>query len=331
MRRSMERAASERPPRRVRGARIGISGWRYEPWRGDFYPPGLPQHRELAFAAERFDSIELNGTFYSLQRPESYERWYASVPPGFLFAIKGSRYITHMLQSRASRAPLANLLASGVLALREKIGPSFGNCRPRWRSTRTGLRAFLSSCCRATRGGCRACAPFTTPRVEGRTPTRGRSREVSSGMRLEVRHASFVTPAFVDVAAQAQRSRSSSPIRPASGLCSKTSPQTSCTCGSTATRSSTRAATRARCSRPGPTRLTRGSTGKNPRTRAPSARRLQRGAPTATCSSISTMTSRCARRTTRSRSPESSRRAVCRRAGSGAISAREAAAQRRRG
>ena len=87
------------------------------------HPQGFPQHQELAFAAERFDSIELNGSFYSLQRPESYERWYASVPPGFLFAIKGSRYITHMLRLQGVESALANLLASGVFALREKIGP----------------------------------------------------------------------------------------------------------------------------------------------------------------------------------------------------------------
>jgi uncharacterized protein YecE (DUF72 family) len=87
------------------------------------HPQGFPQHQELAFAAERFDSIELNGSFYSLQRPESYERWCASVPPGFLFAIRGSRYITHMLRLQGVESALANLLASGVFALREKIGP----------------------------------------------------------------------------------------------------------------------------------------------------------------------------------------------------------------
>src|ERR1041385_7874036 len=122
MPRTQQRAVRQRI-QRVRGARIGISGWRYAPWRGDFYPSGLPQNQELKFAAERFDSIELNGSFYSLQRPESYERWYADVPPGFVFAIKGSRYITHMLRLAGVETALANLLASGVFALREKIGP----------------------------------------------------------------------------------------------------------------------------------------------------------------------------------------------------------------
>src|SRR5688572_32829869 len=81
-------------------ALIGISGWRYAPWRGEFYPPGLPEKDELAYAAAHFPTIELNGSFYSLQRPEYYERWFEQVPAGFVFAVKGSRYITHMLRLR---------------------------------------------------------------------------------------------------------------------------------------------------------------------------------------------------------------------------------------
>ncbi len=197
MRRSTERAASQRPPRRVRGARIGISGWRYEPWRGDFYPPGLPQHRELAFAAERFDSIELNGTFYSLQRPESYERWYASVPPGFLFAIKGSRYITHMLRLQGVESALANLLASGVFALREKIGPFLWQLPPTMAFDADRLASFFELLPRTAEEAA-ARARLHDARVDGRTrldvDPRSRFRHA-----LEVRHASFVTPAFVEL------------------------------------------------------------------------------------------------------------------------------------
>lgn len=79
---------------------IGVSGWRYKPWRGTFYPAGLPQSKELFHASRQFNSIELNGSFYSLQRPQSYARWAAETPPGFLFAVKGGRYITHMLKLR---------------------------------------------------------------------------------------------------------------------------------------------------------------------------------------------------------------------------------------
>ncbi|HVT37167.1 MAG TPA: DUF72 domain-containing protein, partial [Nevskiaceae bacterium] len=103
--------------------RIGISGWRYAPWRGRFYPKGLPQARELAYASRHFSTIELNGSFYSLQRPEHYQRWYDETPPGFVFAIKGSRYITHMLRLKGIEAALPNFLASGIFRLREKIGP----------------------------------------------------------------------------------------------------------------------------------------------------------------------------------------------------------------
>ena len=103
--------------------RIGISGWRYAPWRGVFYPDGLPQRRELEYAAACFGSIEINGSFYSLQTPGSYSAWHDATPGDFVFAVKGPRYLTHMLRLREAEKPLANFLASGVLRLREKLGP----------------------------------------------------------------------------------------------------------------------------------------------------------------------------------------------------------------
>ena len=103
--------------------RIGISGWTYKPWRGDFYPAGLAHKKELSYCASLFASIEINGTFYSLQRPSSFAAWAAETPPDFIFAIKGSRYITHMLRLRGVEQPLANFFASGLLALGPKLGP----------------------------------------------------------------------------------------------------------------------------------------------------------------------------------------------------------------
>ena len=103
--------------------RVGISGWRYAPWRGVFYPAGLPQHAELSYAASAFRTIEINGSFYSLQRPNSWRTWYESVPRDFQFAIKGPRYLTHMLKLRGIEQPLANFFASGIFGLREKLGP----------------------------------------------------------------------------------------------------------------------------------------------------------------------------------------------------------------
>src|SRR5712671_4921031 len=94
--------------------RIGISGWRYKGWRGVFYPEKLPQHRELEFAAQQFRSVELNGSFYSLQMPSSFRKWADSTPEDFVFSVKCPRFITHMLKLRNIEQPLANFFASGV-------------------------------------------------------------------------------------------------------------------------------------------------------------------------------------------------------------------------
>ena len=103
--------------------RIGISGWTYGGWRGVWYPKGLAQHRELEFASRRHNTIEINGSFYSLQRPSAYESWYRETPPGFIFSVKGPRFVTHMKKLRDVLVPVANFFGSGVLALREKLGP----------------------------------------------------------------------------------------------------------------------------------------------------------------------------------------------------------------
>jgi len=101
------------PSGRRKGAiRIGISGWTYGGWRGVFYPKGLPRKCELKYASTHFNAIEINGTHYSLQRPESFGRWLEEAPDDFMFAVKGSRYITHMLKIRDVETPLANFLAS---------------------------------------------------------------------------------------------------------------------------------------------------------------------------------------------------------------------------
>jgi uncharacterized protein YecE (DUF72 family) len=103
--------------------RIGISGWQYPPWRGTFYPKTLTQKGELKYAASKVPVIEINGSFYSLQRPESYDKWYAETPKDFVFTVKGPRYITHIRRLKDVEKPLANFFASGVLNLKEKLGP----------------------------------------------------------------------------------------------------------------------------------------------------------------------------------------------------------------
>jgi uncharacterized protein YecE (DUF72 family) len=130
--------------------RIGISGWTYAGWRGDFYPKGLPHRAELSYAAERLGTIELNGSFYSLQRPTSYARWAAETPDDFVLAVKGGRFITHLKRLRDVETPLANFLASGVLALGPKLGPLLWQLPERLEYDAALLEDFLSLLPRTT-------------------------------------------------------------------------------------------------------------------------------------------------------------------------------------
>jgi uncharacterized protein YecE (DUF72 family) len=123
--------------------RIGISGWRYAGWRGVFYPPKLAQRKELEFAAATFPTVEINGTFYSLQRPSSFRQWSAATPADFVFAVKGSRYITHMLKLRNAEQPLANFFASGLLELGPKLGPMLWQFAPQMRFDPERFSAFF--------------------------------------------------------------------------------------------------------------------------------------------------------------------------------------------
>ena len=102
---------------------VGVSGWSYASWRGDFYPPGLVQRRQLEYVAERMTSVELNGSFYSLQRPTTYRNIVDQTPAGFPVAVKGGRYITHLKRLADVESGLANFFASGVLALGDRLGP----------------------------------------------------------------------------------------------------------------------------------------------------------------------------------------------------------------
>ena len=130
--------------------RVGISGWRYAGWRGDFYPPGLPQRRELEYAAQRLTSIEVNGSFYSLQRPSSYAAWAAETPDDFVFAVKGGRFVTHLKRLVGVETPLANFFASGVLALGPKLGPILWQLPETLRFDPAVLDAFFALLPRST-------------------------------------------------------------------------------------------------------------------------------------------------------------------------------------
>jgi uncharacterized protein YecE (DUF72 family) len=175
--------------------RVGVSGWRYPPWRGKFYPKALVQRRELEYASSLLPSIEINGSFYSLQRPESYARWYGETPADFVFSVKGSRYITHILRLRNVRTALANFFASGIANLGDKLGPLLWQLPPTLQYDRTLIEGFLS------------LLPRDTDEAEAlasRHDNRLRSRaKIAYGARrplrhaLEVRHESFVVPGFI--------------------------------------------------------------------------------------------------------------------------------------
>lgn len=174
---------------------IGISGWRYAPWRGKFYPPGLAQARELDYAARQLPSIEINGSFYSLQRPASYAAWYAATPPGFVFAVKGNRFLTHMLRLREIDKPLANVLASGLFELREKLGPLLWQFPPNFAFEPERFEQFLALLPQDTDAALERALQFEA-RMEGRVSLEaGPKRPMRHA--VEIRHASFLDPDFV--------------------------------------------------------------------------------------------------------------------------------------
>lgn len=171
------------------------SGWRYAGWRGKFYPEDLTQRRELEFASRAFNTVEINGSFYSLQLPSSYQRWHAETPHDFIFAVKGGRFITHMKKLRNVEVPLANFFASGVLALGEKLGPILWQLPPNLGFDVGRMRDFFQLLPKTTREAS-ALAGKHDDKVKARAYVKiDKSRELRHV--VEVRHASFMTPQFV--------------------------------------------------------------------------------------------------------------------------------------
>jgi uncharacterized protein YecE (DUF72 family) len=174
--------------------RVGISGWTYKPWRGDFYPPGLRQRDELAFVAQRMNSVEINGSFYSLQRRSAYAAWAAAVPDDFEFAVKGGRFITHMKKLSGIEVPLANFFASGLLALGTKLGPLLWQLPPNLGLDLERMDTFLSMLPR-TAG---RAAEITAGRDHRIPDDRAELTAAHPDHRLryavEVRHETFRTP-----------------------------------------------------------------------------------------------------------------------------------------
>lgn len=181
----------------ARTARIGISGWSYPSWRGDFYPKGLRQRDELSYAAARFGSIELNGSFYSLQRPERYAAWRAAVPEDFVFSVKGGRFITHMRRLRQPRQALANFFASGVLALEDKLGPVLWQLPADLPFDAAVLDAFCRELPMSTGEAARLAADHDE-KLDGRALTTA-TRDRPLVHALEVRNAGFGTAECIDI------------------------------------------------------------------------------------------------------------------------------------
>ncbi|MGN6160837.1 MAG: DUF72 domain-containing protein [Marmoricola sp.] len=177
--------------------RVGISGWRYASWRGDFYPAGLPQRSELAYAAGLMTTIELNGPFYSLQRPSSYQRWYDETPEDFVFAVKGGRYITHLKRLQNAETALANFFASGPALLREKLGPFLWQLPERLDFDLPVLDAFLAGLPRSTT----ALVELAARHDDKVKAVAEEAPQIDYPLRhaLEVRSTTFQVPAFADL------------------------------------------------------------------------------------------------------------------------------------
>jgi uncharacterized protein YecE (DUF72 family) len=177
--------------------RIGISGWTYPPWRGDFYPAGLPHDRELEFASRQVNSIEVNGTFYGLQRPSSFRTWHQATPDDFVFSLKGSRFITHLTRLREPKTPLANFFASGVLELGKKLGPVLWQLPPNFQYDRSRLENFFQLLPRDT-AAASVLARSHDQKLRSRAALKP-SADLAIRHALEVRHPSFEQPEFISL------------------------------------------------------------------------------------------------------------------------------------
>jgi uncharacterized protein YecE (DUF72 family) len=158
--------------------RVGIGGWTFEPWRGVFFPPGLAHAKELAYAAGKLTTIEVNGTYYSRQSAATFARWAKETPDGFVFALKASRFCTNRKVLADAGASVETFLTSGIVELGDKLGPILWQFMPTKKFDPQDFGAFLK----------------LLPKAEAGLPLRHA---------VEVRHESFLTPAFVTQAKEA--------------------------------------------------------------------------------------------------------------------------------
>jgi uncharacterized protein YecE (DUF72 family) len=175
--------------------RIGISGWTYAPWRGAFYPKDVTQKRELEYASRQLNSIEINGTFYSLQTPASFSVWYDATPADFIFSLKGGRFITHIRRLKEVDIPLANFFASGVLNLKEKLGPILWQFPPAFLFDEETFDAFFKLLPRTTTDAAKLAKRHDARMKAKASFTTDAEREIRYA--VEIRHESFKNERFV--------------------------------------------------------------------------------------------------------------------------------------
>lgn len=174
--------------------RTGTAGWVYAPWRGEFYPPGLPQKQELAYAGAHLGAIEINATFRALQKPQSFRNWASQTPEDFVFAIKGPQLVTHVRRLRDVATPLANFFASGPLALGRRLGPFVWQLPPNLAYDADRLEDFLALLPKSPE----AAADLAGRHEAWMTQAATDAADVSAIRHaIEVRHESFATPGFI--------------------------------------------------------------------------------------------------------------------------------------
>lgn len=167
--------------------RIGISGWRYAPWRKHFYPEGLVQKKELYFASRAVNSIEINGSFYALQTPARYQGWHDDTPEDFVFSVKAPRFITHIRRLRDVEEPIGNFFASGVLHLQKKLGPILWQFPPSFKFDKALFEEFFS------------LLPFDTSAAIDAAKKKHPKLEIPSENHRTIRHCVEIrNPSFVE-------------------------------------------------------------------------------------------------------------------------------------
>ena len=154
---------------------VGVGGWNFAPWRGSFYPKGLAQTRELHYASRALTSIEINSTFYGLQKPATFQKWHDETPDGFVFSLKAPRFVTNRRQLAEAAPSIERFLASGVLRLADKLGPINWQLAPQKSFDAAEVSRFLA---------------LLPRKIEGRALRHA----------LEVRHPSFDCEEFLALA-----------------------------------------------------------------------------------------------------------------------------------